>query len=98
MNKNTWTKNMKPIIIVALIILSAAACTNNHRRTHTERIEDNNKTVKIEDDGNTMSMRVKIENTEEPVDYAESFDVRDMSELQKQKLKNHILDSLYKIK
>lgn len=89
---------MKPIITVALIILSVAACTNNHRRTRTERMEDNNKTVKIEDDGNTMSMRVKIENIEEPVDYDERFDVRDMSEPQKQKLKNHILDSLYQIR
>ncbi len=85
-------------IITALSLFSLAACTNNHRRTRTERMDDNNKTVKIEDDGNTMSMQVKIKNTEEPVDYDESFDVRDMNEKQKEKLKNHILDSLYKIR
>ena len=89
---------MKPIIIIALIILFNTRCNNNPHRTRTERMEDNNKEVKIEDDGNTMSLRVKIENIEEPVDYDERFDVRDMSEQQKQKLKNHILDSLYEIK
>ena len=85
---------MKRIIITALTLFSLLACTNNHRRTRTERMEDNNKTVKIEDDGNTMSMKVKIKNTEEPVAYEKSFDVRDKNDKQKEKLKNHILDSL----
>ncbi len=85
---------MKYIITAALIIFSLTACTNNNHRTRTEKIEDNNKTVRIEADGNTMSMKVKIKNIEEPMDYDESFDVRDMNEKQKEKLKNHILDSL----
>lgn len=54
--------------------------------------------MKIEDDGNTLRIKTKIRNTEELVDYDESFDVRNMNEKQKEKLKNHILDSLYKIK
>lgn len=88
---------MKYIITAVLTIFSISAC-NDHRRTRTVQIEDNNKTVKIEDDGNTLRIKTKIRNTEELVDYDESFDVRNMNEKQKEKLKNHILDSLYKIK
>lgn len=54
--------------------------------------------MKIVDDGSTMRIKAKIKNTEEPIDYDKSFDVRDMNEKQKEKLKNNILDSLYKIK
>lgn len=89
---------MKHIIITVLIIFSIAACTNDHHRTRTEKIKDNNKTVKIEDDGNTMRIRAEINNTIEPVDYDKSFDVRGMDENQKEKLRNHILDSLYKVR
>lgn len=89
---------MKYIITAVLTIFSIAACTNDNHRTRTVKIEDNNKTVKIEDDGNTMSIKAKIRNTEEPIDYNKSFDVREMNEKQKEKLKSHILDSLYKIK
>jgi hypothetical protein len=88
---------MNYILITALTIFSIAAC-NDNRRTRTEKIEDNNKTVKIEDDGSTMRIKAKIKNIEEPIDYDKSFDVRDMNEKQKEKLKNSILDSLYKIK
>ena len=88
---------MKYIITAALTIFSISAC-NDNRRTHTVKIEDNNKTVKIEDDGNTMRIKAKIKNTEEPIDYDKSFEVRDMNKKQKEKLKNYILDSLYKIK
>ncbi len=87
---------MKHIIIV-LTIFSLSACTNNHRKTRTEKIDDNNKTVKIKDDGQTMRIEVKIKNTEVPVDYDKSFDVRNMNEKQIEKLKDKILDSLYKM-
>lgn len=50
--------------------------------------------MKIEDDGKTLSMMIKTRNTENPVDYNKSFDVRDLNDKQKEKLKNHILDSL----
>ena len=89
---------MKYITITALSIFFIASCTNNHHRTRTEKIDDNNKTVKVEDDGHTMYISAKINNTKEPVDYEKSFDVRNMDEKQKEKLKNHILDSLYKIR
>lgn len=89
---------MKHIITAALIIFSIAACTGDNHRTRTEKIEDNNKTVKVEDDGNTMRIKVRIDNTKEPIAYDKSFDVRDMNEEQKGKLKNYILDSLYRIK
>ena len=61
-------------------------------------MEDNNKKMSVEDDGKTMSIKVKIKNTDNSIDYAESFDVRDLNDKQKEKLKNHILDSLYTIK
>ncbi len=89
---------MKRIIIAALTILSLAACTNNQHPVRTERMEDNNTKMKIEDDGKTLSMMVKTRNTENPIDYDESFDVRDMNDKEKEKLKNRILDSLYKIR
>ncbi len=85
---------MKYIIITALTIFPITACTNNHHPTRTERMEDNNTKMKIEDDGKTLSMMVKTKNTENPIDYDQSFDVRDMNDKQKEKLKNHILDSL----
>lgn len=86
------------MITLILIIFSIAACTGGNHRTRTVKIEDDNKTVKIEDDGITMSIKAEINNKEEPVDYDKSFDVRDMNEKQKEKLKNHILDSLYRIR
>lgn len=89
---------MKYIITATVTILFIAACTHGNHRTRTEKIEDNNKTVKIEDDGNLMRIKAEISNTAEPVDYNKSFDVRGMNEKQIDKLKNHILDSLYKIK
>lgn len=87
---------MKPIIIIALIILSNTGCTNNHRRTRTERVNDDNTSMKIEDDGETMSIKLKTKNTGSQIDYDKSFDVRNMNEKQIEKLKKHILDSLYK--
>lgn len=89
---------MKFTLITALIISSVTACTNNSRTTRTEEIKDDNKTVKIEDDGKVLSMKVSIRNTEQPIDFDESFDIRDMNEKQIKKLETHILDSLYQIK
>lgn len=85
---------MKYILITVLTIFSITACTNTHRPTRTESMEDNNTSMKIEDDSETMSIRVKTKNTENPIDYEESFDVRAMNDEQKKKLKNRILDSL----
>jgi len=45
-----------------------------------------------------MRIKAEINNREEPVDYDKSFDVRNMNEKQIEVLKNHILDSLYRIK
>lgn len=85
---------MKHIIIITLTIFSLAACTNNNHPVRTERMNENNTKMKIEDDGKTLSVMVQTRNTENPIDYDKSFDVRDMNEKQKEKLKNHILDSL----
>ncbi len=85
---------MKYIVTATLTIFSLTACNNNHPRTRTERMEDNNTKMRIEDDGKTLSIMVKTRNTENPIDYDKSFDVRDMNEKQKEKLKNRILDSL----
>ncbi len=85
---------MKYTTITALTVLSIAACTNNYHPVRTERMDDNNTSMKIEDDSKTLSIKVKTKNTENPIDYNESFDVRDMNDKQKQKLENHILDSL----
>lgn len=85
---------MKHIIIITLTIFSISACTNKHHPVRTERMNDDNTTMKIEDDGKTLSVMVQTRNTENPIDYDKSFDVRDMNEKQKEKLKNHILDSL----
>jgi hypothetical protein len=88
---------MKYIIITALSIFCIAACTNHHGAIRTEEMNDGNTKTKIVDDGKTMSMKVKIKNVENPVDYAKIFDVRNMSDKQKQTLKDHVLDSLYKL-
>ncbi len=85
---------MKHIITTALTLFSLAACTDNYHPIRTERMNDDNTKMKIEDDGKTLSMMVKTRNTENPIDYDKSFDVRDMNDKQKEKLKNHILDSL----
>jgi len=87
---------MKQIAIIAFLVFTFLACRNHHRM-RTEKMDDNNTVMKIEDDGKTMSMKVKIRNVEKPVSYAENFNVENMSDKQKQKLKNHILDSLYKL-
>jgi uncharacterized protein YdcH (DUF465 family) len=88
---------MKYIIIAALSIFSITACTSHHGATRTEEMNNDNATMKIVDDGKTMSIKVKIKNVENPVDYAEAFDIRNMSDKQKQTLKDRILDSLYKL-
>lgn len=85
---------MKYTIIAALTVLSIAACTNNHHPIRTERMEDNNTKMKIEDDSKTLSIKVQTKNTENPIDYNESFDVRGMNDKQKKELEKHILDSL----
>lgn len=90
--------NRKYKLVAILTIFSFGACTNHNHRTRTVNIEDNHKTVKIEDDGNTMRIRAEINNTREPIDYDRSFDVKAMNEGQKEKLKNQILDSLYRIR
>lgn len=85
---------MKPIIIIALIILSITACTNHNHPVRTERMEDNNTKMKIEDNSKTLSIKVETKNTENPIDYDKSFDVRNMNDSQKRQLENYILDSL----
>ena len=75
-----------------------SGCENNHRKTRRVKIEDNNKLVKIEDDGNTLAIKVNIRNTEKPVDYNESFNVRGMNEKQRKNLQTHIIDSLESVK
>lgn len=89
---------MKYLIITALTIFSVAACINNHHPVRTERMEDNNTKMKIEDDGKILSIKVKTKNVENLVDYDESFDVTNMNDRQKRQLENHILDSLRIIK
>lgn len=89
-----FNRNMKHIIIVALLIFSVAACTNNHHPVRTERMEDNNTKMKIEDDSKTLSINVKTRNTDNPIDYEKSFDVTNMNDRQKIQLENYILDSL----
>ncbi|MEO6550890.1 MAG: hypothetical protein ABIN94_23000 [Ferruginibacter sp.] len=89
---------MKYLIITVLTILFFAACNSQHSATRTEETDDNNKKIKVEDDGKTMHIKVKIDNVENDVDYDKEFNVSHMSEQQKQTLKDHILDSLYKIK
>jgi hypothetical protein len=88
---------MKYLLIIALLLFSFVACNSHHGTTRTEEINDNNKKMKVKDDGKTMSIQLKIRNVEMPVDYDEKFDVKHMSDEQKQTLKNHILDSLYKL-
>ncbi len=78
---------MKYIIIAVLTIFSITACTNNNHPVRTERMEDDNTKMKIEDDGKTLSMMVKTKNTENPIDYDKSFDVRDMNDNQKNKIR-----------
>jgi len=85
---------MKYIIIAALLIFSIAACTNSNHPVRTERMNDDNTSMKIEDDSKTLSIKVETKNTENLIDYNESFDVRDMNDKQKKELENHILDSL----
>ena len=85
---------MKPLLITALSISVLVACNNNNRRIRTERIEDDNTKLKIEDDGRTLSIRVKTRRAENAIDYAETFDVVNMSSRHKEKLVNKILDSL----
>ena len=89
---------MKKLLIIIFLIFSIAACTNGSHRTRTERMEDHKTKMMVEDDGETMSIKVKIKNDQNPVDYTNSFDVRDLNDQQKDKLKHRILDSLYAIK
>ena len=89
---------MKYLITAVLSIFVIAACTNSHRKTRTETMKDDNRIVRIEEDGQILNMKVRIKNTENTVDFNESFDIREMNEKQVKKLKTHILDSLYKIK
>ena len=58
---------------------------------------DNNTKMQVEDDGKIMSIRVKIRNVENPVDYKKEFDISHMSDQQKLAMKDRILDSLYKL-
>jgi hypothetical protein len=85
---------MKHRIIPALLIFSITSCTNSNHPVRTERMNDNNTSMKIEDDGKTMSINVKTRNTEYPIDYDKSFDVSNMDNKQKKELEKHILDSL----
>ncbi|MDB5119893.1 MAG: hypothetical protein JWN56_1111 [Sphingobacteriales bacterium] len=83
---------MKYLIIV-VTIFSLTACTNHHHGARTSTtVEDGNQTVKIEDDGETLSIKVK--NEEKQLDYNGSFDIKNKSSVQKKKLETHILDSL----
>lgn len=70
------------------------ACTNHNHPIRTERMNDDNTSMKIEDDGKTLSIKVKTKNADNQVDYDESFDVTNMNDRQKRQLENHILDSL----
>jgi hypothetical protein len=42
-------------------------------------MNDDNTSMKIEDDSKTLGISVKTKNNENPIDYAQSFDVRDMN-------------------
>ncbi len=86
---------MNYILAVALIIFSTSACTDNdHTRRVRKSVEDENKKIIIEEDGKTLSIKIKVKNAENPIDYNKSFDVKNMNDMQKEKLENHILDSL----
>lgn len=85
---------MKYLITAALTIFSLTTCTNTNHPARTERMNDDNTSMKIEDDGKTLSISVRTKNTENPIDYDKSFDVSNMNDKQKKELENHILDSL----
>jgi hypothetical protein len=95
-----YKQNMKNFLMTALIMLSVAACSNGNNRSDgtnrmtTEETDDDKTLIKVTDDGNTLSMKVKSRDANNPVSYSQSFDVRDMNDEQKKSLKNHILDSL----
>lgn len=57
-------------------------------------MSDGNQTVRIDDDSKTLSIKVKVKNAEKPVDYDRKFDVRNLSDKQKENLTNAVLDSL----
>jgi hypothetical protein len=84
-------------VFIALSLLFLAACTHHPKAVRTEEMNDGHTTMKMVDDGKTMSLKLKITDVENPVDYAEHFDVINMSDEQKQKIKNHVLDSLYNL-
>ena len=87
---------MRYLLIAALSIFSFTACTS-HGKTRTEKMTDNNTKMQVEDDGKRMSIRVKIRDVENPVDYKKEFDISHMSDQQKLAMKDRILDSLYKL-
>ena len=92
-NKMIVSNNRKHILIAALTLLMITACTNHKPVTRVSRsVEDNNQSLKIEDDGETM--RIKVKNREKQIDYIQKFDVRKMNDIQKKELEDHILDSL----
>ena len=88
---------MRYLLITVLSIFSFAACTSHHGKKRTEKMTDDRTKMQVEDDGKIMSIRVKIRNVENPVDYQKEFDISHMSNQQKLAMKDRILDSLYKL-
>ena len=85
---------MKFILIIALALSSKTTCINSKQKTRTVTMKDENRKMKMEDDSRTLIIKAKTRNTENPVDYNKIFDVRNMNEVQRKELENHILDSL----
>ena len=73
---------MKQIIIVGIAVLLTISCNDPSFKKS------------ITDSGKTLTITVKANTPDKKIDYEKSFDVRDMSSEEKDKLKEHIFDSL----
>lgn len=73
---------MKKIILPVFVTMVLASCNNGEFKKS------------ITDNGETMTIKVLVNSENQKIDYEHTFDVRNMSSLQKKKLQNHIFDSL----
>ena len=73
---------MKQILIAGITLLLAISCNDPSFKKS------------ITDNGKTLTITVKANAPDKKIDYERSFDVRNMSDEEKDKLKEHIFDSL----
>ncbi len=73
---------MKQILIAGITVLLAISCN------------DPSFEKSITDNGKTLTITVKANAPDKKIGYERSFDVRNMSDEEKDKLKDHIFDSL----